>query len=134
MKSLVSITRKLVGRGYILGTNDCFSLILNYLSMNGVTVPDNYEGISRDTYADLFTNDPGKAKKLMVSFLDNLLETVPSAEAFAGDILLLVVPGELPFLAINAGNGRVIGAAPSKGVCQLPANKYEIVRVWRCQR
>jgi len=134
MKSLVSLTRGLVGKQYSLGTDDCFSLIIKYLRNCGIDIPGEYMGLTMETYADLFRTDPARAKEVMVALMDELMIAARPEEAFAGDILLLALNEAPPFLAIHSGNGRVLAATEGRGVCQLSINRYEIVRVWRCRQ
>ena len=132
--SMARITAGFIGRPYQLGITDCFSAVLEYIASCGYQIPDSFEGVTRDDYADLFEADPGAAKALMVRFVDRLLDEVPPGHAFAGDILLLRLRGQLPFLAIDGGNGNIIAASESRGVGVSPRRSYTTERAWRCRR
>ena len=130
------LTAKLVGQAYKLGQVDCFSAILQYLEFQGVEIPDEYQGQTRDTYAQFFQDDPVAAKGLMVAFMAECLDEIKPHQAFAGDIMLLTLndSNALPFLAINGGNGNIIAASESRGVSVTPLKHYTIGRCWRCPR
>jgi len=134
--SLASISRKFIGLPYQLGAVDCFSSILIYLAECGIAVPDEYHGVRREDYAALFQDQPEAAKALMVEFMNSMFPTIEPGFAFAGDILLLRLQrsDKPPFLAIDGGNGNIIAAAESRGVCVLPLKNYTIERAWRCRQ
>ncbi len=97
----------------------------------GVAIPDEYEGITRDTYKDLFLKDPGKAKEIMLRFIGDYLEEIPPHKALAGDILLLSLRSTMPFLAIAGGNGNIVAASVEHGVSVTPRKHYTIQRAYR---
>lgn len=134
--SLARISAKFIGQPYRLGAMDCFAAILGYLSARGIELPAEFEGQTRATYAVFFTEQPAAAKAMMVRLMDSLLPQVAPTLAFAGDLLLLRLPDSdtLPFLAIDGGSGRVLAATIERGVCQLPRNRYQIQRAWRCRQ
>lgn len=145
MSSLARISAKFVGQPYQLGAMDCFASILGYLAERGLALPEEFEGQTRATYATLFVEQPQEAKAMMIRLMDSLLPVIEPPKAFAGDILLLRLnahpvhsvyqsPPPLPFLAIDGGNGRVLAATIERGVCQLPRNRYQIVRAWACRQ
>lgn len=134
--SLAALTSTFVGRPYRLGQTDCFSAILRYIEACGYPTPQEFEGQTRESYADLFLAQPQEAKTVMVRLIDSLLPSLFPAQAFAGDILLLRLTGtdSPPFLAIDGGNGHALAAVESRGICQLSLRNYTIERVWRCQQ
>lgn len=132
--SLARITARFIGLPYRLGVVDCFSAILGYLEERGYPVPEEFEGVDRAGYADLFVASPAEAKALMVRFIDSLLPPLAPAFAVAGDILLLRLDDSLPFLAIDGGNGAIIAASEARGVGLLPKNIYTVMGAWRCRR
>jgi hypothetical protein len=132
--SLARITARFIGQPYQLGLVDCFSAVLNYIEEMGYTIPPDFEGQTRTSYAALFADHPAEAKALMVRFIDSLLPEVQPAFAFAGDILLLRLGDSLPFLAIDGGNGTIIAASESRGVGLSSLRKYTVMRAWRCRR
>lgn len=127
-----------VGTPYALGAGegvDCFSLVIRYLQWREVPLPDEYEGLTLQTYAERFAHDPLGAKDIMVRLMDELLEVIPPPRAFAGDIVLLELAGSgaLPFLAIHAGQASVLAASPEHGVRPWGIEHYEIRRAWSCR-
>lgn len=136
---LFSVTRDLVGKPYCLSSPelgfDCFSLVVEYMRKSGVQVPETYKGRSTIDYGAFFSKDPEKAKTMMVEFVAELLEEVPSAFAFAGDILLARTKGSKnytqSFLAIHGGNGHMMVSAIEQGVTLLPIRVYDISRAFR---
>lgn len=136
MSSLARISAKFVGQPYQLGAMDCFASILGYLTERGLALPEEFEGQTRESYAAFFVEQPEEAKAVMIRLMDSLLPTVEPHRAFAGDLLLLRLADTdtLPFLTIDGGNGRVLAATIERGVCQLPRNRYQIVRAWACRQ
>jgi len=132
--SLARITAGFVGKPYQLGAVDCFAAILDYLAQLGIELPVDFEGYTRQSYAALYLSDPEAAKAMMIRLIDSLLPKVAPAMVLAGDLLLLRLDGSLPFLAIDGGNGRVLAATIEHGICQLPRNRYRIIRGWRCRQ
>lgn len=131
--SLASITAKLVGQQYELGIQDCFALIIHYLRLQACPVPKEFHGYTMDTYKDLFLRRPAAAKILMVKLMAEILDEVPTHQAFAGDIMLLSL-GEDKFLAINGGNSNIVAASKVRGVAVTPLKHYTIERVFRCRK
>ncbi|MBU2539167.1 MAG: hypothetical protein KKH22_12095 [Proteobacteria bacterium] len=134
--SLAEISRKFIGMPYRLGVVDCFSSILLYMEERGATIPAEFMGVSRADYAAMFQSNPEEAKALMVRFMDSMFPSVEPPFAFAGDILLLrLVRSDKPaFLGIDGGNGNIIAAAESRGICVLHLKNYTIERAWRCRQ
>ncbi len=133
MTGLARATAGLSGQKYELGAMDCFRLIHRYLERRGVEMPKEFRGQTLETYPALFQADPDAAKWLMVEFVDSLLPAVDPVLARPGDVLLLQLAEQPPFLAIEAGCGEVLAAAPGCGAAKLPARPYKRLRAWRCK-
>lgn len=134
--SLSKVTSDLVGTPYTLGKMDCFMLIITYLRKKGIDIPEQYEGLTLNTYKDLFERDAQASKDIMIGFMDSILQPVMPRKAGPGDILLLKLrgrPKELPFLAINGGNSVVIFVIEEKGVVAFPLRYYSMLRGWTCR-
>ena len=131
--NLSAISTHLVGRGYDLGTMDCFSLTLEYLALRGCKIPEEFMGQTRDTYAALYLSDPQRAKAVMIKFMECYTDEIPVSKCFAGDMVLMSSEGSLPFLSIDGGNGNCIGATEEFGVRVLPTRAYTIERGFRCR-
>jgi len=134
METFAELTARLVSRPYRLGEVDCFSTILVYLQARRVPLPAEFEGQTRHTYPDLYKTDPEGAKALAIRFLESVLDEVPPHTAIAGDILVLRLPGNPPFLAIDGGNGQVVAASVEHGVRPLAKRHYKVERCFRCPR
>jgi len=138
---LTQLTTQLVGQPYALsdpGGLDCFSVIMNYLRLRGVNVPDEFKGRSTQDYRDLFLSDPDEAKRLMIEFVSEFMTEIRPTFAFAGDVLLAHTKGDdAPsqyFLGIHGGNGCLISATEQKGVVPIPIRAVDISRAFRIGR
>ena len=129
--SLVQITQEIVGQPYELGSCDCFQMIYDYIR-RFTFLPEQWHGLL-ENYVQVYENDPHRAKDLIEQFLDEYLQSISEAYAFAGDILMLEHPDHLPFPAIHAGNRHFIAAVPLRGVAVLPLVNFKIKRAWRWQ-
>jgi len=134
---LAVITSRLIGLEYELGKVDCFSIIIVYLRAMKVKLPSEFEGLTLDTYAELFKKDPDNAIATMLNCLDSISQPVPPHKAQPGDILLLKlrsVGSRQQFISpgINAGNGHVIVAMKNQGVVMVPLRYYTRLRGWKC--
>lgn len=137
MKPLVELTKDYMGSPYCLGSNDCFSLIYDYMGKVGVDLPEEWEGLTLLNYAQLFEDDPKEAKDKMIEFVGTVANEIPVGMAFAGDILLLRLKessDSLPFLAIHGGQTMCIAASKEYGVRAWSLEFYTIERVWRCRK
>lgn len=129
---LAEITSEVVGKSYELGCTDCFALIIYYLQKQGVPIPDEYEGITLETYADFYKKDPENTLRLMVGFINRLLVSVHPNKAPPGSIYLLSLKGrDVPsFLALDGGNTNVVFATEERGIIVMPLSHYEIEGAW----
>ena len=134
--NLAKISSRFIGIPYELGKMDCFMAVVRYLQEMG-RAPDinEYQGITLETYAKVFLNDPERVKNIMVQLMDDYFSVVDSKKASPGDIALLKLRGSstLPFLGIIAGNAIIIIATEQDGVTTYPLKHYKILRAWRCQ-
>lgn len=130
---LSAISKEFIGKPYSLGECDCFSVVRDYLSANGVTLPTEYAGYDIvNGYAELWETDPDRAKGLMMAFFAEHTESIPAHAMKAGDILHLRT-GNSHFCGIHGGHGHVIGASPEMGVTLFKIADYEVVGVYRCR-
>lgn len=139
--TLARYTSKIVGIPYKLGGMagengaDCFNTIWAYLSER-INLPVEYEGLTIDTYAELYERDPDQAKCIMIRLMKDLLEEIPPHQAIAGDILLVNIKlgvSVADFLAIDGGNGKIVIATEEDGVSLWPKRFYIIKEAYRCQ-
>ncbi|MEG6551907.1 hypothetical protein V6C53_16885 [Desulfocurvibacter africanus] len=136
MSSFARLTTGLLGRTYELGRWDCFAIVIRWLEIKGVEIPEQFEGVGRDDYAGLFRRAPEEAKALMLRFLDALLAPCDPRLAQAGDILLVrPLFSEAPaFTVVYAGNGQALSAVEGIGTNKFTLTRYEPVRGWQCPR
>ncbi len=141
-RSLAAVIGRLIGKPYALGEVDggldCFSSIYRYLEERGEDLPDEFQGLTLRNYAELFLDDPARAKAVMVDFMDQVADPIDPARAFAGDVLLLRArdAGEqdFPFLGIHGGGTNVVCSSREHGVTVYQRTNYTIERAWRCRR
>ena len=128
---LLERTQKLIGVKYELGTNDCFSLIINYLKRCEVEVPLVHQGYKVDDYAEDYRSNPTKMMRVGVDLIASLTTELPPAFAVAGDILLVQFEDN-ESLVIDGGNGTIIAATEESGTVVLNQHGYVVNRVFRC--
>ena len=68
--NLAKISSRFIGIPYELGKMDCFMAVVRYLQEMG-RAPDinEYQGITLETYAKVFLNDPERVKNIMVQLI-----------------------------------------------------------------
>lgn len=140
-RTFAALISRIVGTPYALGDHarglDCFSSIYAYMAEAGQELPGEYEGLTLETYADLFRADPGKAKEVMVGFMGAVADEIDPARARVGDVLLLKSisrPEADAFLGIHGGSGHVVCSSREHGVTVYRTKNYKIERAWRCRR
>ena len=135
--SLVKISSELVGTPYRLGGTtdalDCFSLIVRYLQMKGITVPSDlvFKGHSISDYPEEYEADPDKMMGVAVEYIASITTEMPVHKTMAGDILF-VRTEDNESLVINGGNGVIIAATKERGTVALDEHEYKTQRVFRC--
>ena len=135
--SLVKISSELVGTPYRLGGTtdalDCFSLIVRYLQMKGITVPPDlvFKGHAISDYPEEYEADPKKMMGVAVEYIASITTEVPVHKTMAGDILF-VRTEDNESLVINGGNGVIIAATMDRGTVALDEHDYKTQRVFRC--
>lgn len=132
--SLNLMTKNLIGRSYELGKTDCFSIIYEYLRNCKITMPVEFRGISLKNYSILYEQDKGKAKKIMIDFINSILSEISFHSASAGDLLLLQYKNEPAFLSICLGHGKVLAVSPEFGVNIISRSFYTSIKGWKVCR
>jgi len=131
---LSHLTSKILNKQYKLGEVDCFKVVYDYLKQLDYDIPTRFENVTIDDYAALYRSDVIEAKKLMLRFLQSYLDEVEVKFAFAGDILLMQFKTQTPFLAIDAGNGKILSASPQLGTNVISKQYYKTLRVFKCHK
>ena len=128
--ALVNLTKDFIRQKFELGKMDCFRLVYDYLKKQ-MPLPEEFKGVTLDTYENLFNEKPEAARGLMVDFLKEYLNEIKPYEVTAGDIVVLNYNYSPFFLGIAVGNASVLLATESKGVDTFPLRYYKIVRAFR---
>ena len=117
MNSLLEISKNLVGRSYELGRSDCFTLVIDYLRLRGVNIPNDVEfkGLTFKNYKDAYLENTDVID-CAVEFLLQYCKEIKLHECLAGDILLLQNESGTKYLGIDGGNGNVITAVINQDV------------------
>lgn len=132
--TITGLPYKLGGPADVKGA-DCFSVVWDYLLYKNINLPNEYEGLTIDTYAQLYRTDPEQAKCIMIRLMKDLLMEIPPHSAVAGDILRLeckLGADVVDFLAIDGGNGRFIMATEKSGVTIWKKRFYNVREAYRC--
>jgi len=137
---VVELTKKYVGVPYKLGGKsveeglDCFSLILAVGEDLGYDLPYEFEGCTRDTYAELFASSPLAAKRLMIAFLNSAYEKISPRRLRPKDLVLLSNPdtGNI-VVGVYSGSNMVL-TAPESGVALFELSLYTIKGAYRYAR
>jgi len=136
--NLAIMTAKYVGTPYKLGGwsreegFDCLSLMLSIADDRGIEVPEEFEGVTRETYAELWETNKKKAERLLFKFAASLGQEIPPHRAFAGDLLIAKskADGSL-VLAIHAGQSLMLSAFTDTGVDLVGLDHYEIKKAYK---
>lgn len=128
-------SRQHVGQPYTLGTADCLTLLLDLCEHIGISIPDSFDGVTRETYADLYASNPERAGRILLKFVCAVAQPIATNKTMTGDILFAVPrhePNYEPFVLLHAGGDRVLGAFQDRGRVDLgPIRGYKIIRAYR---
>lgn len=137
-KRLAELTAKLIGAPYKLGGHnakegfDCYSLFLAACDYWGAHIPDAFDGLTLENYAERFRQDPDGTKKILFRFLGTIGQEIRPSRAFAGDLLVTTVKGsDIPGIGIHAGNDGILAAYRERGVAVMPLRAYNIIKAYR---
>ncbi len=135
---LASITSKWMGTPYKEHGNnpkegcDCFSFILNILEDYGYKLPDKFEGLTRNSYVDLWYSNRKKALKTIENFLLSITIKKKITELRSGDIIFVNHKklNEKSFM-LYAGNSKAIIVNPKFGVIAMPIREVDVISVYK---
>lgn len=118
------VVSKYIDKGYELGSwgpdsYDCMSFIYSFYKDLNVDLKDSYQGVTKNSYVDIYRNDEIRAKSLLREWFDSLGEEVDINYSIPGDLILVDKEGLFAVL-INIGNGNFMGVHTPKGVITLP--------------
>jgi ClpP class serine protease len=131
-----SAMKSLLGKKYALANGagvDCFSIIYNYAKLCDYHhLPVNFEGLTMDSYGDLYLENPEKAVEIMRKYMDETYDKVLDSVPKYGDILLVKLRKRgHPFLGIYAGSGNLFSALTTKGTAVCKLSDYSIISKYR---
>jgi cell wall-associated NlpC family hydrolase len=135
---LAEITSKWINAQYTpYGTKpedgcDCFSMFLDFLEYYQINIPEEWDGVTRTNYMDLWYSDREKAIETLIDFLNFYsIEKKPN-EIKSGDLLIckLKRTNEL-FFTIYAGNDKILYVTNKYGVGVAPLRLIEIQKIFR---
>lgn len=118
---------KYLNKPFVLGDTsrgfDCISLLLDFYGGLGYQFPAEFEGISRETYAEEWLRNPEKTGFIRERFLRSLGTPIEKNFFRRGDLLLF--RKELEFFAgIDLGNGNM-KALFLAGVHDVPFHLFQ---------
>ncbi|MEW6670234.1 MAG: hypothetical protein AB1427_00940 [Thermodesulfobacteriota bacterium] len=129
---MAELTSKLVGSPYELGRCDCLTTVLYFCEAWGVPLPEEFEGITRETYAAVYSKDPDAAQAAFGRFVAMLGTEVPPERVLTGDFLILQArDGQKTGVAVCAGAGNAISAFAGKRVAVVSLRAYTIKKAYR---
>jgi len=127
---MAELTSKLVGEEYRLGKHDCLSVIIYFCEAWGIELPDEFEGYTRDNYAELYNIDNEKAIDAFARFISTLGEEVPPDRLATGDFILAEYAGKKGIF-VHGGSGVGICAFADKGISATILKPYTVLKAYR---
>jgi len=121
------------GKKFNIGEFDCANMVIQFLS-DFVEVPTEFEDVTIDTYRLLYKNNPNRALKVMVRWLESFLTEIDYKNILPGDIVVLSYNFLPIFLGIVLGNGRVAVVDQRNGIVSTFLGLYKMERIFRCQQ
>ena len=135
---LASLTSKWMGAPYEEYGNkpkrgcDCFSFMLSMLEDYGIKLPDEFEGIKRDNYMNLWYKSRNKAIKMIHRFLLSVTTEKELNRLRSGDMILAKHKKlNEKLFAMYAGNSKIIIVNQKYGVLAMPIREVKVMNVYR---
>lgn len=121
----------MLGEPYNLGQNDCLLMFLNYFEAIGIKMPDQWNGWTRQNYAERWAR--GEGREEYYQFLTE--QTMPVDINFIrrGDIVIFKHE-DIMYIAIYQGNDNVMLVTDKIGTTIMPlwAIRGKVTEVRRC--
>ena len=125
--TFANVIEKYRRRKYALGDPsrgiDCANLLFGVYEDLGLILPQEFEGVTRESYADLFRSDPAKASAIFYRFLWSLGRSVEINFSVRGDLMVFKRRNEV-FPGISLGGGNVL-LVSEFGVLCVPSRAYK---------
>lgn len=123
------IVQSMLDTPYELGKVDCISFILDFFESKGINMPEEWQGWTRDNYAERW--ESGQGREELYLWLHGLGIEVKVNYMIESDIVLIDTPdGVTP--AIYLGNDNVLMITIQQGLFVIPMldmrNKIKEVR------
>ena len=100
---------------------DCVNLLLGLYEEIGFVMPVEFEGVTREDYANLYQTDRPKANEIWNRFLMSLGTEIGKENFARGDILILKAEGSNELsMAIALGNGSALVVTERLGCKVIP--------------
>lgn len=115
---------------------DCVSFIWLFYRDIGISLPDEFGGLTRETYPAAYESDPAAAKSAMLGWLRSLGAPIDPKRRLPGDLILLVQKSGEFSAMIDTGRGHCIGMHAPLGVCcvSIEVLTYDTLEVYRCRK
>ena len=127
---MAELTSRLIGKKYNLGQHDCLSVIIYFCDAWGITIPDEFEGYTRENYAELYNKDPEATKEVFIKFISALGKSIDPKRAAAGDFLITEYKKQKSIF-IHGGRGTGISAFTDKEIDVVSLKPYKILKAYR---
>lgn len=126
----LAVIEQFINKPCEVGTCDCLQMIRYHLEDQGVELSEEFRRVCEHTRELFACNYPGLVEEA-IDAVRGMLEEIPAHRTRCGDILILAHKCTLPFLGINAGNGKVLVMNLKYGCHCSPLHGYEIQGVLR---
>jgi hypothetical protein len=132
------VTREWVGANYKpYGKNpkdgcDCFSIAVDLLRKYNADLPNEFDGITENTYYEFWLKNPAKALLKFVDFLESTCKEIKPQIRKAGDFLFLyhTKTGDKT-IGIYGGNNKVVLVNDEVGVTVIGLKDFKVLRAFR---
>jgi len=130
---MAELTSQIVGKPYKLGEWDCLGVVLFFCDNWGISIPENFEGYTKENYIQLFIDNPKRAKEIFFRFIASLGKEVDPKRTMPGDFLIIETNGETG-VCINVGGGNILSALLEKGIDVVSMKTYTVLKAYRWRK
>lgn len=133
---LAEISKEIVGAPYKLGGKskeegfDCLSMIFFFVDKWGISIPESFEGVTRDNYVEFWNKDQHEAREKLVKFLAYLGKKIKPDRVRSGDFVLCTARDQT-LTGIYLGQGKILCIFDDAGVKIITTNIVKISRGYR---
>lgn len=117
----VSMIKRYIDKPFVPGgigpdSYDCMGLVYAYCRDMQKPIPDTFEDLTLDNYAEFYMANKEKVEKVLVDYFGTIGTEVNVKEIIAGDLLVMNTGGGTLFPAIYCGNNKFITSYIDVGV------------------